>query len=74
MKKLLITIVGGTLVLLGLLFIILPGPSIFLLLPGLVILSLEYPIAKTWLKTAQKVMRKAAVMLDKAILRRKYQR
>ena len=72
MKKLLITIVGGTLVFFGLLFIILPGPSIFLLLPGLVLLSFEYPIAKKWLKSLQKIIRKGAVMLDRAILRKKY--
>jgi hypothetical protein len=34
--------------------VVLPGPSFIFLIPGLMILSLEYPQAKKWLRVAQK--------------------
>ncbi len=72
MKKLLLTFVGGTLVLVGLIFIIIPGPAILLIIPGLALLSLEYPAARKWLKKSQSLARKSAVWLDSALLKRKY--
>lgn len=71
-KKSLISVVGGVLVLLGLIFIIIPGPSLLLIIPGLFILSFEYPVAKVWLKTAMRKMRLAAKWLDSKLLKRKY--
>ncbi|WP_286263270.1 PGPGW domain-containing protein [Thalassotalea atypica] len=72
-KKWLITIGGGFLVVIGTLFILLPGPA-FLFIPiGLAILSLEYELAKKWLKKSQSVMKKSAVKTDEffATCRRK---
>jgi uncharacterized membrane protein YbaN (DUF454 family) len=72
MKKVIITIVGGALVLLGAIFIIIPGPSLVLIIPGLMILSLQYPSARKWLKKAQRMARRSAAWVDRAILRKKY--
>jgi uncharacterized membrane protein YbaN (DUF454 family) len=72
MKKILITVVGGLLTLLGLIFVLLPGPSVIFLIPGLMLLSLEYPEAKKWLRMAQKMMKKSAQWLDNQVLKRKY--
>ncbi len=72
MKKILITLAGGLLTLLGLVFVILPGPSFIFLIPGLMLLSLEYPQARKWLKVTQKMMHKSAQWLDKQFLKRKF--
>jgi hypothetical protein len=63
-KKAVITVVGVMLTLLGLALIILPGPA-FLLLPiGLGVLSLEYPIARQWLRKCQRWMSMGAKKAD----------
>lgn len=72
MKKLIITLVGGMFVLLGLIFIIVPGPSLLLLIPGLYLLSFEYPIAKVYLKKCQKLLSQSARWLDNKIAARKH--
>jgi uncharacterized membrane protein YbaN (DUF454 family) len=71
MKKIIITLVGGFLVLIGAIFIIIPGPSVIFLLPGLYLLSLEYDQAKVWLRRVQKMMRNSARWLDKKLAARK---
>ena len=72
MKKVMLTAVGGTLVFAGLIFLIVPGPAFLLIIPGLALLSLEYPVAKKWLKRTQKTAKKSAVWLDSVLLKRKY--
>lgn len=71
MKKLILTISGGLLVFLGLIFVIVPGPSLLLLIPGLYLLSFEYPAAKVWLKRCQKMLSKSARWLDAQISKRR---
>lgn len=71
-KKSCISVVGGLLVLLGLVFIIVPGPSMLLIIPGLFILSYEYPVAKIWLRKCMKLMRRTAQWIDRKLLKRKY--
>lgn len=74
MKKFIITVVGGLLVLLGAVFIIIPGPSLLLLIPGFYLLSLEYDGAKIWLSRCQKLFTKTARWLDSVLLKRKLYR
>lgn len=45
-----IALVGGTVVLIGILMIVFPGPAIVVIPAGLAILSLEFAWAKTWLR------------------------
>jgi uncharacterized membrane protein YbaN (DUF454 family) len=71
-RKVLLTIIGGALTLLGLIFIVLPGPSVLFLLPGLYLLSLEYEQAKVWLKKVQKMMTKTSRWVDKKLRQRKH--
>jgi hypothetical protein len=70
-KKTLRTVVGGALVALGFIFIILPGPSLLLIIPGLFLLSYDYPWAKNWLRKCQYLMKKAAVKIDAFFAKRK---
>nr|WP_250884185.1 PGPGW domain-containing protein [Glaciecola sp. XM2] len=72
MKKSLISLIGGFLVLLGLIFVIIPGPSLLLIIPGLYILSHEYPVAKTYLKKCMRMMRTSAQWLDSKLRNRRY--
>lgn len=74
MKKTIRTIVGGSLVALGLIFIIVPGPSLILLIPGLFLLSYDYVWAKASLRKCQRLIRQAASKIDKFLLARKYSR
>ena len=45
-----IALVGGTVVLIGILMIVFPGPAIVVIPAGLAILSLEFAWAKDWLR------------------------
>ena len=65
-RKSVLTMVGVIIVLIGVVFIILPGPA-FLLIPlGLALLSLEYPWARKALRKSQRYMSAAAAKMDKA--------
>ena len=47
MKKILIGIMGGTVLLLGIIMIVLPGPAVLVIPLGLGILATEYAWART---------------------------
>jgi len=66
-KRVALTILGFMCLLLGVLFILLPGPAVIFIPLGLALLSLEYPWAKVWLKKSQRYFRQAAVKSDKAL-------
>lgn len=74
MKKIIISILGGALVMLGAIFIIVPGPSLLLLIPGFYLLSLEYEWAKVWLKKCQRLLTKIARHVDSFLLKRRLSR
>ena len=63
-KKAIITVVGVTITLLGVLLIILPGPASLLIPVGLAILALEYPIARKWLRKFQHLLSVSAKKAD----------
>jgi len=69
LRKIFITTVGGFLTIIGLLFVLVPGPAFLFLPVGLAVLALEYPIARVWLKKAQRLMRAGAIQMD-AFIRR----
>ncbi|WP_076409427.1 PGPGW domain-containing protein [Shewanella sp. UCD-KL12] len=71
LKKAAVTIIGGSLTLLGAALLILPGPAWLLLPVGLAILSLEYPWAKFWLRKSQRQFYRSAAWLDRKMLLRK---
>ncbi|WP_325047878.1 PGPGW domain-containing protein [Pseudoalteromonas sp. T1lg23B] len=65
MKKICILLLGSLFVLLALVFIIVPGPSVVFLLAALVCYSMYYPRARTWLKKVQSIFTKACYKLDR---------
>lgn len=66
-----ITVIGIFLLLIGLAFIILPGPAIVFIPLGLALMSFEYPIAKKWLRKYQRYSSKAAQQMDRAVAKYK---
>ena len=52
-KRIAIGIVGGSVLLVGVLMIVLPGPAFVVIPIGLGILSLEFAWARSWLKKAK---------------------
>ncbi|XOV78424.1 MAG: PGPGW domain-containing protein [Aestuariibacter sp.] len=71
MNKQLRIVLGFIGVFIGTVLFILPG-SIFFLLAGLVLLSIDFPLAKKWLRRSQRHMTKGANRLDRYLLARKY--
>lgn len=52
-KRIVIGIVGGSVLLLGIAMIVLPGPAFVVIPVGLGILGLEFAWARSWLKRAK---------------------
>ena len=71
MNKQMRMVLGFIGVFIGTVLFILPG-SIFFLLAGLVLLSVDFPLAKTWLRRTQRYMTRGASKLDRYLLARKY--
>jgi len=55
LKKIVVLILGGTVLLIGIVLIFLPGPSFIVIPAGLAILAIEFSWARTLLKRAQNV-------------------
>ena len=67
LRKIAITVIGGFLLLIGLVFILLPGPAVIFIPAGLALLSLEYKGAKTWLRKSQRAFKLTAEKSDRFI-------
>jgi hypothetical protein len=59
-KRLSVALIGGTVLLVGLALIVLPGPALIVIPAGLAILGLEFAWARRWLRKAQGLLRKQA--------------
>jgi tellurite resistance protein TerC len=53
-RRIVISVVGGSVVALGLAMLVLPGPGILVIAAGLAILAAEFAWARRWLKTVKK--------------------
>ena len=71
-KKLMLTFIGWFLIAIGVVFLIIPGPGLLFIIPGLFVLSLEYDWAKPWLRKAMRLMSKCAQWLDSIVTRKKF--
>lgn len=49
-RRVVIAIVGGSVVVVGILMIVLPGPAILVIPAGLAILGIEFAFARRWLR------------------------
>jgi hypothetical protein len=52
-KRVVIAVVGGTVLVLGIALIVLPGPAFVVIPAGLAILAIEFAWARRWLRSAR---------------------
>ena len=50
-RRIIVAIIGGTVVLVGIAMIVLPGPAVVVIPMGLAILGIEFAFARRWLRT-----------------------
>jgi hypothetical protein len=55
-KRIMIMVGGGTVLVLGVAMIVLPGPAFIVIPAGLAILALEFAWARRWLRSARAIM------------------
>ena len=58
-RRLAVTLVGSTVLLLGIVMIVIPGPAVVFIPVGLAILGLEFAWARSWLKRLRETSRAA---------------
>jgi tellurite resistance protein TerC len=56
LKQIVIAVVGGTVLLIGVAMIILPGPAFIVIPVGLAILAMEFAWARHWLEQAREYL------------------
>src|SRR5271154_5070887 len=59
-KRMMIFVVGGTVLAIGLAMIVLPGPAFIVIPAGLAILAIEFAWAKRWLRSARAILPRRA--------------
>jgi tellurite resistance protein TerC len=57
-KRVIVAVIGGTVLLIGICLIVLPGPAFLVIPAGLAILATEFVWARRWLHKAQEYLRK----------------
>ena len=55
-KRVVIAVVGGTVLALGIVCIVLPGPAFLVIPAGLAILAIEFAWARRWLRSARALL------------------
>ena len=55
-KRVVIAVVGGTVLALGIALIVLPGPAFLVIPAGLAILAMEFAWARRWLRSARAIL------------------
>jgi len=54
-KRVIVSVVGATVLLIGVALLVLPGPAFIVIPVGLAILATEYAWARRWLKRARRI-------------------
>ncbi len=58
-RRVIIAVIGGTILLVGIAMIVLPGPAIVVIPIGLAVLATEFVWARIWLRKTRKLFKKA---------------
>jgi tellurite resistance protein TerC len=58
-RRVMIGVIGGTILLIGLALIVLPGPAFIVIPLGLAVLATEFIWARRWLRKARKMFKQA---------------
>jgi uncharacterized protein (TIGR02611 family) len=67
-RRIAITVIGATVVLLGVAMLVLPGPGLLTIVGGLAILSLEFAFARRWLDRIKRKTRQAVAEVKRRVL------
>ena len=60
-RRIVVAVIGGTMLLLGMIMLVAPGPGIPVIIAGLGILALEFYWARRWLEHLRQQMRRFGV-------------
>ena len=63
-RRVIIAVIGGTILLLGLALLVLPGPAVLVIPLGLAILATEFVWARRWLKKARRMFRQTKAKIS----------
>lgn len=55
-KRIVVAVVGSTVLILGIVLIVLPGPAFLVIPAGLAILAIEFAWARRWLRSARAIL------------------
>lgn len=58
-RRIAVSVIGGTLLLLGTLLLVLPGPGLLVVFAGLTLLATEFLWARTWLRRLRVTTKRA---------------
>jgi uncharacterized protein (TIGR02611 family) len=64
-KKVIVAVIGGTVLLIGIALIVLPGPAFLVIPAGLAILATEFVWARRWLHKAREFFNRARESLKR---------
>ena len=68
-KRVIVSVVGATVLLIGVALLVLPGPAFIVIPVGLAILATEYAWARRWLKRARRIAGNVVSGRDRATVR-----
>jgi uncharacterized protein (TIGR02611 family) len=68
-RRVIVTVFGSTVLLIGIALLVLPGPAFVVIPVGLAILATEYAWARRWLKKARRIASKVVSGRDSALPR-----
>jgi tellurite resistance protein TerC len=57
-RRVIVGVIGGTILLIGVAMIVLPGPAVLVIPIGLAVLATEFVWARRWLRKARKLFKK----------------
>ncbi len=66
-KRIIITVVGGTILVFGAALLFLPGPGVLVILAGLAVLGTEYAWARRWMRKGKLMAKKALSQTQKIL-------
>ena len=66
-KRIIVTVVGGTIVILGAMLVVTPVPGALIILGGLAVLGTEYAWARRWMRTGRIMANKALSRTQKIL-------
>ena len=66
-KRIVTTVVGGTILILGVIMFVTPGPGIVVVFAGFAVLGTEYAWARRWLRKGRMMAKKAVTQTQKIL-------